>query len=73
MRFHDFVGADAHILKISDEIMHRLSHQLLHIRFFTIKIEQFAHVEHYDLIAIDELDKYPVPRVIEEYIKNSLF
>jgi len=73
MRFHDFVGADAHILKISDEIKHRLSHQLLHIRFFTIKIEQFAHVEHYDLIAIDELDKYPVPRVIEEYIKNSLF
>ncbi len=71
--FYDLVGTGAHIIDVSDEIKHRLSHQLLHIRFYTIKIEQFAHAEYYDLIAIEDLDKYPVPKVIEEYMKKSLF
>lgn len=72
-KFNDLVYSNSQILKISEEIKHRLSHQLLHIRFYKIKLEQFAHAEYYNLIALEELEKYPVPKVIEEYIKNNLF
>ncbi|MCF6242896.1 MAG: A/G-specific adenine glycosylase [Bacteroidales bacterium] len=66
--FYDLVGTGAHIKDISGEIKHRLSHQLLHIRFYKIKLEQFAHDCDYDLIAIGDLSRYPVPKVIEDYI-----
>jgi len=70
--FRKLFKGNVHIEHISEEIKHRLSHQLLHIRFYKIIAENFFEKDAYTIISVDEIEKYPVPKVIAEYIKESV-
>lgn len=55
------------ILKYNDkQIVHKLSHQKLHINFYEIKIEGILH----DGIEISTLINYPFPIVIHNFIEK---
>lgn len=62
------------ILQIIDNV-HVLSHQVLYIRFFMLKIleRDFKNMENIALINPDE-SGYPMPRVIDNFLKrNDIF
>jgi A/G-specific adenine glycosylase len=58
------------ILKISPIIKHKLSHQLIFARFWHIKSK---HNINNNIISIakEDIDKYPIPRLIEKYLENN--
>ncbi len=56
-------------LKNDNEIIHKLSHQHLHIRFFEIKYSEIIT----NAIPLDELKKLPVPIVIHNFIETNYF
>lgn len=56
-------------LKNDKEIIHKLSHQHLHIRFFEIKYSEIIT----NAIPLDELKKLPVPIVIHNFIETNYF
>tara|TARA_B100000902_G_scaffold137256_1_gene135485 strand:- start:22804 stop:23844 length:1041 start_codon:yes stop_codon:yes gene_type:complete len=58
------------ILKISPIIKHKLSHQLILARFWHIKSK---HNINNNIISIakEDIDKYPIPRLIEKYLENN--
>jgi A/G-specific adenine glycosylase len=62
------------ISKESKIIKHVLSHQILYIRFITLKLKNTSDFleENYIKISIDKLRKHPVPIVISNYIEKEL-
>ena len=55
-----------------EEIVHKLSHQHLYTRFWILELQDRLD----DGIALEELEAYPVPVLIAEFIKtlkNSYF
>ncbi len=70
--FRKLFKGKVHIEHVSEVIRHRLSHQLLHIWFYKIVAENFLEKTAFTSISVDELEKYPVPKVIEEYIRESI-
>ncbi len=71
-----FKETDLHIIDEPRKITHRLSHQQLHIIFYQIKIEHnfdsLNSFTDYTKILIEDIDKYAVPKVIENYLANNL-
>jgi A/G-specific adenine glycosylase len=57
---------------ISDEIIHILSHQKIHARFIHLITDSLPgnFNENYILIKRVEIDKYPLPRLIERYLSR---
>ncbi len=53
---------------ISPEIIHLLSHQRLHIRFFTIRLNDAKHPDHLLVAGKAEISRYPVPKPIENFL-----
>lgn len=58
------------LMQVSGEIVHLLTHQRLHIRFFTIWLNDTKFPE--DLIAVDKakISDYPVPKPIEIFLRQ---
>jgi A/G-specific adenine glycosylase len=48
---------------------HLLSHQELLVRFFILDVDNFYHKE-YQKVKIIDIHNYPVPRLIEKYLKK---
>ena len=71
-KFIEIAGNDFHIHHISDEIKHRLSHQLLHIRFYAIATKNTGKNHEWISIPLQELKKFPFPKVIDDYIVKIL-
>ena len=68
--FQNYSETDFYVAHISDEIKHRLSHQLLHIRFYVLKIDGYRNKEQFLRVTLSELERYAVPKVIENYLST---
>lgn len=52
-------------------VKHILSHQVIYASFYQIKIEKPAKaLESYVMISTDDLDKYAIPRLIDNYLSE---
>ncbi|MBI2281260.1 MAG: A/G-specific adenine glycosylase [Bacteroidetes bacterium] len=61
------------IVTKSDEFIHQLSHQKIHAVFWKIKTSPLKKIETTHFItSINTLESYPVPKLVENYIKSLL-
>ncbi|MBT5858797.1 MAG: A/G-specific adenine glycosylase [Flavobacteriales bacterium] len=54
---------------VSFQIKHKLSHQLIHAFFYHIKSEGFIN-DDFIKINWDDINKYPLPRLIDKYLNS---
>lgn len=66
-----FSGKRYTITKISEEIKHQLSHQKIHAQFIEIETEDEFTLPLADEIKINELERYPFPRLIDNYLSEN--
>ena len=61
--------------KISTEIKHQLTHLTLHARFVHLELEQWPESlpGEWIKISVDQLDDFPVPRLINRYMESFNF
>ncbi len=62
--------AEAVFRDASVEYTHLLTHQRLHIRFYRFHSDCRIELP-YELVALRDLHKYPVPRVIDRYLSKN--
>lgn len=66
-----FDGLDPVIAETSPIYNHQLTHQLLLVRFYLIKLNQaFSTSFSFQEITLPDITKYPVPGLIEKYLKE---
>lgn len=68
-----FNGLKMTIESVTPEIIHLLTHQKLHIRFFKISLSQKIIKSNWILTNMGEVSKFPVPKPIENYLITKLF
>ena len=56
---------------VSPVIIHRLSHQKLHVKFWHIHSHQL-NIPDYRLIKISEVNEIPVSRLIDNYLTHNI-
>jgi A/G-specific adenine glycosylase len=62
------------VVHISDILKQTLSHQTIHGCFVHIRLGKRANQPAgYKLVAADQLDQYPFPRLISGYLKRFIF
>jgi A/G-specific adenine glycosylase len=61
-------GKDYTIEQVSGEITHLLTHQRLHIRFFTIRLNDSKYPDNLIVADIAKISGYPVPKPIENFL-----
>ncbi len=64
-----FEGATTTITKISPQIKHQLTHQTIYARFWHIDANILLP-KNTDCIRKEELIQYPIPKLLEKYLKN---
>lgn len=52
------------------ERIHLLTHQRLHIRFFSISLDGTAMPDSLIAVELDEIARYPVPKPVENFLKE---
>jgi A/G-specific adenine glycosylase len=58
------------IIEYSNEFKHLLSHQTIHARFVTIRVDgQPEGSESWERAKISQLSQFPIPRLIDRYLK----
>ncbi len=69
-----FAGVQPVVLTVSESYKHLLSHQRIHARFYFITLGSFPPLlrEKYLIVPVTDLHKYPVPRLIERFLDESL-
>jgi len=68
---HQWLFNNKNIVSKSDEYIHQLSHQKIHATFWIIKTDKLKITNNkYSAIPITNLEDYPVPKLIENYIKS---
>lgn len=55
---------------VSQQIKHQLTHQTLFVTFYHFYVSDFKNSNTNNIIEIIEIDKYPVPKVIEKHINT---
>jgi len=69
--FREYInGSEAVIESVTPRIIHQLTHQRLHIRFFTIMINAPFKKSEWILINDKEISDYPLPNPIHNYLKK---
>ena len=58
-------------IKESEEIIHILSHQKIYAVFHHFDFIPKEHDENWHLINIENLEDYPIPRLIDKYLNNN--
>tara|TARA_R110002020_G_scaffold82758_2_gene205177 strand:- start:4569 stop:5651 length:1083 start_codon:yes stop_codon:yes gene_type:complete len=53
-----------------EPIIHKLSHQKLHVRFWTLNVETLKGLQ---AVAIQDMDNYAIPRVIDRFLETYDF
>jgi A/G-specific adenine glycosylase len=68
-----FEGAKMTFEAESQERKHLLSHQKLHCKFLHFKVEEFPGemIDRYRLVDRSDLAKYPVPKLVENYLREE--
>lgn len=70
---HSWLLKKEHIISKSAAYIHQLSHQKIHATFWNIKTDKLKITNNeYTAIPITNLEDYPVPKLIENYIKSLL-
>jgi A/G-specific adenine glycosylase len=64
-----FNNGAPNITVVYPEIKHVLSHQIIHARFIEVELESFSNTK-YQPIVLDELNSYPVPILISNFIER---
>jgi A/G-specific adenine glycosylase len=64
-----FLDEKIKIESVSAELIHVLSHQKLHTKFWKVKADNL-NLQNFQLIAIEELINYPVSRLTEKYFET---
>jgi len=60
----------------SEECKHKLTHQIIHARFFTYRIMGEVpqiNESQLKLVKLNDLADFPIPRLIEKFLENQLF
>ncbi len=68
--WQDLFGDKTEISTISSPIKHQLSHQTIYARFWEIKTSAFLS-DNYTKIPVKDINKYPLPRLIDSYINKK--
>ena len=58
------------ISSISEEYIHKLSHQKIHVKFWEIDVNSFRSSD-FKIVKCNELQKYPVSSLIEKYLNSK--
>ena len=56
---------------ISEEYIHKLSHQKIHAKFWEIDVNSFRSSD-FKIVKCNELQKYPVSSLIEKYLNSRI-
>ncbi len=64
-----FSGKNVVLVKESKRYRHILSHQIIVAKFYQLKISPFSGLP-FQKVALKEILKYPVPRLIEKYLEE---
>ncbi|MDA9808177.1 A/G-specific adenine glycosylase [Flavobacteriales bacterium] len=56
---------------ISEEYIHKLSHQKIHAKFWEIDVNSFRSSD-FKIVKFNELQKYPVSSLIEKYLNSRI-
>jgi A/G-specific adenine glycosylase len=68
-KWRNILGKRAFIIEnIHPERIHLLTHQRLHIRFFSIRVEDEKTAGHLFSVKVDDLIRYPVPKPVENFL-----
>jgi len=59
------------IENVSEEIIHLLSHQRLHVRFNHFNEFPESTLENWKIIESQNFESYPIPRVIDRYLSAN--
>jgi len=59
------------ISSISEEYIHKLSHQIIHAKFWEIDVNSFRSSD-FKIVKCNELQKYPVSSLIEKYLNSRI-
>lgn len=62
------------VIKISDEIKHVLSHQVLRVKFVHLRIKNncLALEKKYLKVGVEQLENYALPRLITRYMESNV-
>jgi len=68
-------GLSPRIGKLSDAVKHQLSHQTIHARFLQVEIDRLPHPlpGNWQLVELEQVDNYALPRLIHRYLESSIF
>lgn len=69
--FKDLLKGDVFSIKLynSKEWVHKLSHQHLYTQFWVVH----ANSSHQDLIPLEKIEDYPIPRLLEKFVDGYSF
>ena len=71
-QFKRFIGNYRYELEdISELVIHKLTHQDIHTRFFIIRIKDLLRLQHYLLVPLNSLYDYPISKLAENFLRNS--
>lgn len=58
--------------EVSEEIIHKLSHQELHVRFYTFRLKKKLKIKNSAIFDVrtDALESYAIPRVIDRFLTH---
>jgi len=64
-----FKNTDVKIESISNEFIHKLSHQHIYARFWIVNVKEFA-LENYFFVKNSKLKNYPISRLTDKFLKE---
>ena len=68
---HKFLKVPFEIFSTSKEYKHILSHRIIFARFWSVKINSEPTLKNTQKIPLKDLEKYPIPRLIELFLQDK--
>lgn len=68
-------GLSPQIGELSEVVRHQLSHQTIHARFMQVELKGLPHPlpRNWQLVDLEQVDNYPLPRLIHRYLETTIF
>ena len=71
-KFHSLFKTESITIEsVSNEILHLLSHQKLHVRFIEISLSKSEINKNWIKIAPELLHEYPIPKLIDNFLMEK--
>ncbi|MEQ8909018.1 MAG: A/G-specific adenine glycosylase [Vicingaceae bacterium] len=71
---HDKLKGQNFVLESqSEDYKHILSHQIIHARFYQLKVEDLNSLgfTECEIVNLSEFEKYPIPKLLENYLRQE--